>query len=390
MMIVLLSIFLVSEGGMAQSTIDSVLSLVEQNNTNLEAARKSTDAAMIGNKTGLFPKNPEAGYHYLWGKPDAMGERTDISITQEFDFPTAYLYRSQLSRLKNDQISMMYQQERYDILLQAKLLCIDIIHYNAMLAEYDKRLDRLEKVAAAYEEAYTSGERSVLDRNKIILRKLRLSKEIERVQIERTALFRQLQGLNGGEAIAIRDTLLPLEALESDFNSWFEEARQKNPQLNWYEIEQAAAEKQKAVLRAESFPGFSAGYMSEKVMDEKFSGVALGISIPLWGKANTVKHASAMAEAAGSRQLDATLKYRTRMRALFEKALSLRESLGSFRETLQEHRNDRLLKKALDEGEISVSEYSFEMASYYESYDAMLEMQRELSRTMAKLKVFEL
>ena len=72
----------------SQNTIDNVLTEVEKNNTTLSSIRKNIDADKIGNKTGLLPKNPEAEFNYLWGNPSDIGNRTDFSIKQSFDFPT--------------------------------------------------------------------------------------------------------------------------------------------------------------------------------------------------------------------------------------------------------------------------------------------------------------
>ena len=105
----------------AQITVDSVLSAIEKNNTSLSAMRKSTEAEKIRNQTGIYLQNPEAGFNYLWGYPAAIGNRTDISIKQSFDFPTAYGYRRQIADTRNFQSDLEYQQQRKEILYAARI-----------------------------------------------------------------------------------------------------------------------------------------------------------------------------------------------------------------------------------------------------------------------------
>ncbi|MBK6964392.1 MAG: hypothetical protein IPH20_10765 [Bacteroidales bacterium] len=45
------------------------MSNIERNNTTLSALRKSVEAEKLGNRTGIYLQNPEAGFNYLWGVP---------------------------------------------------------------------------------------------------------------------------------------------------------------------------------------------------------------------------------------------------------------------------------------------------------------------------------
>lgn len=124
--IFILALSILSFQTLAQTPVDSVLAMVERNNTTLPAYRKSADAMKIGNRTGLFPVNPEVEFNYLWGTPSATGDRTDFSVRQSFDFPSAYTFRNRISDLKNEQAELEYQKHRRDILLQARLLCVQL------------------------------------------------------------------------------------------------------------------------------------------------------------------------------------------------------------------------------------------------------------------------
>ena len=72
----------------AQTNIDKIVDSVEQNNTLLSALRKKAEADKIGNKTETYLQNPEIEFAYLWGRPDVIGNRTNINIDPVYYFIT--------------------------------------------------------------------------------------------------------------------------------------------------------------------------------------------------------------------------------------------------------------------------------------------------------------
>src|SRR5690606_20875786 len=69
----------------AQSTIDSVLSIIAQNNTVIIANTKYWDAQKVLYKTGLGLYDPKADFDFLSGSPAGAGNQIDFTITQAFD-----------------------------------------------------------------------------------------------------------------------------------------------------------------------------------------------------------------------------------------------------------------------------------------------------------------
>ena len=306
--IVIILIFLTGQL-YAQWSVDSVLVQVERNNTTLSAIRKKLDAEKLANQTGIFLKNPEAEFNYLWGNPSAIGNRTDVSVRQSFDFPTAYVYRKQISNLKNDQIELEYQKQKKEILLQVRLLCTELTYRNALKAAYVIRLSNARQLAGSYQRKHKAGEISVLECNKAQVHLLTMSKEAENQDIERAALLSELTGLNGGTALYFKDSAFVLPHLPGDFDIWFAQAEQGSPVMQWLKQEIVIAQKEKQWQNARNLPGFSSGYMSEKVAGEHFQGITFGVTIPLWETKNSVKLSQARIKAAEEWQADAKLQF---------------------------------------------------------------------------------
>lgn len=372
----------------AQKSIDEILVQIENNNTTLSALRQNRDAEKIGNKTGIFLQNPEMEFNYLWGNPSAIGNRTDFSIRQSFDFPTAYVHKNQISELKNKQAELEFQKSRKEIVHQSHLVCIELTYLNALKAEFAKRLDNAAKIASAYKAKFDVGEVNSLEFNKAQLNLLNSANDAKTNELERKALLSKLIILNGGIEINFENTEYAQEVLLTDFEQWYAQAEQGNPILQWIKHEITISEKQKQLQTALSLPKLNAGYMSEKVVGEQFQGVSVGMSIPLWENKNTVKYAKAKTLALLSTEKDAKLQFYNRMKSLHAEAVSMQNNVAQYRNELNTYNNADLLKKALEKGEISLSEYIFELSLQYESVDKLLEMEQNKQKTLAELQQF--
>lgn len=372
---------------LAQNTIDSVLVEIEKNNTTLSALQKRAEAGKFGNKTGIFLQNPEVEFNYLWGN-DVIGNRKDFNITQSFDFPTAYKYKNQISNIKNEQVDLEYQKQRKELLFEARLICNDLIYINALKSETVKRLSHAESIAISYKAKFDAGETNILEYNKAQLNLLNLSKELESLEIERNALLGELSRLNAGVPIEFNASEFQPTTVSTDFEQWYQQAEQSNPLLNWLKKEIEKTERQVSLSKAMSLPKLQAGYMSESIVGQDFKGLAVGLSIPLWENKNTVKYAKANAVALENIAIDNKVQLYNQLKVLHIKAIALQRNAADYKTKLQSFNNSELLKKALDKGEISLIDYMLELSIYYASVNDLLELERELNKTMAELNQY--
>jgi len=137
--IILILIFLNSHYVFAQSTIDKMLLEIEKNNLVLAALKKKTEADKLGNRTGIYLSNPEFDFSYLVGNPSILGNRTDISLVQSFDFPTVYFHRKKIAGMNDMQADLAYQKQVKDVLHNARVICADIVYMNALCSEYTRQ-----------------------------------------------------------------------------------------------------------------------------------------------------------------------------------------------------------------------------------------------------------
>lgn len=372
----------------AQNQVGNVLDAVEKNNLTLSALRKSAEAQRLENKTGNYLQNPEVEINYLWGNPSSVGNRTDFNVTQSFDFPTAYRYRNQISNIKNEQVELEYEKQRRELLSQARLVCYDLIYMNALQMELSERVQHAKSISKSYQAQLEAGESNILEYNKAQLNQLNLLQELELLSYEREQLLADLISLNGGKEIKFTESHFPTVEIPLDFKEWYNHAEQINPMLNWLKREVEQSEKQVRLNRSMSLPKFHAGYMSEKIVGEEFSGFSVGISIPLWENKNKVKYAKIKTLALEEVANDHKVRLYNQLNSIHKKASELQKSAKNYQEKLQQFNSTELLKKALDQGEISLIDYLLEFSIYYESIKTSLKMERELNVTVAELNKY--
>jgi len=372
----------------AQNSIDEVLSEVEKNNTSLSALQKQVEAQKIGNKTGIYLQNPEFEFDYLWGNPSDIGTRTDISITQSFDFPTAYNFKKQIGNARNEQAELEYQKQRKSILLQTRLICMDLIYTNALQSELIKRVNNAQTVADAYNTKFEKGEINIIEKNKAQLNLLNIRKEAEVIEIDRNALLSELVLLNGGNLIQFNDIGFMSPEIPVDFEQWYLLAEQNNPMLNWLKQEIEITQQQEKLNLAMSLPKIYTGYMSEKVVGVNYRGITVGISIPLWENKNTVKYAKGQTTAIQSIVDDNKLNFYHQLKIQHTRAISLQQSVNDYRKKIKIYDNSAFLDKALGQGEISLTDYILELTNLYSSVNKLLEAELEMNKSIAELNQY--
>ncbi|GBU08078.1 transporter [Bacteroidales bacterium] len=373
----------------AQENIDLVLQDISTNNSQLEALQKEVNAQKIGNKTGIHLSNPELGINYLWGSPSEMGNRKDISLMQGFDFPTAYRYKSQMANERNKLSDLQFAILRKEILLRARLICVDIVYRNKLKSEFSKRFAHATQMAEAYQTRFDKGDTDILERNKTQLNLLNTKKILELNEIELITLKDQLQQLNGGIELRHQINDYPIVMLPSNFEEWYKAIEEENPVIEFGKQEVALSGKQEKLSRSMNLPKFSMGYMSERIAGTTHQGIGFGISIPLWENKNTLKHAKAQTIALQSAHNDTQFMFESALKNQFAKAKYLSDMLKDYKTLLEATNSEELLSIALNKGHVSLINYLLELSINYEVTDKYIDSEKDYHIVLSELRQWE-
>lgn len=376
--------------GIAQSGVDKALKEVEANNKSIQSNSKYWGARRAAFKTGLTPYDPQVEYDYLFGSPVGAGNQRDFSITQRMDFPTTYKRRKELSGQQLIQTEFQQQVYRQDVLLEAKLLTLQIIYLNRKSAELDKRSANTQQVVVDYQKKLAKGDVIILDVNKARLQLLNIQNEFALNNNERQLATTKLLELNGGLLMEIIDTTYPLLPAIPGFESLDSIIEANDPILKVYEQEKAILQKQIAVQKALNLPKIETGYHSQGILGQTYRGAHAGITIPLWENKNRIKAAQANLDYATANAQTHVLEHRLENKQYYEQLDVRLKFIQEYKQLLSTLNNATLLSKALALGQITIIQYFYDESFYFTAFDKYLQAEWEYQQAVARLYKFQL
>lgn len=369
----------------AQNTIEDVLTQVEQTSIAIEAQRKLTDAQKLEAKTGNYLANPSVGYESMWGTGESRDNMGELSVVQAFDFPSAYGNRNKIARLKGQ----MYEQEgaafRQQILLEAKMVCLEIIYLRQQQALLSERYANAEQLYQVYRQQLDAGNTNIIAVNKISIERLNAQTELNLNGTALRSKLEQLTNLVGGSAIDFSSQVYPPEAALPPLGEIETHYVNSNPMLQALEHSYGIDQQSIALNRSLSLPQFEVGYRQNFGMEGKAKGFLVGISVPLFENKNKVKAAKARSFFAQAQMQSTKLNLKTELNQLYEQAQTLQRSGEELQQLLNHQNNLEILKKALDAGQIDIIEYFTEVNILFESRGQLLQIERDYRLATAQL-----
>lgn len=366
----------------AQSLAD-VLGSVERNNTELKAMLKGNEAARLDLKQANNLDGLSVEYSPFFNSAARGIASSELVVTQGFDFPTLYGARRKAARLQGEAIDMQYRTARRDILLGAKQLCLDLIHMNKRRALLDERRRAADELLAMYTEKYDGGEATAIELNKVKMERMNLETELAAAENDRAAALQQLRAMNGGEQIECTDTLYPPLPADGDEAMYVQAVSADLPAMA-AAASVKAAEQDVKVSRQGWMPKLEIGYRRNTDGTDASNGFIIGGSIPLFANRHKVKAAKARQEEARMMQTDARIKAEAAARTAVEDMARLRRSMAAYDVPLM-RRTLALLRTAVENGELSVTDYYVEAAGVYRNMQAYIDLERQYHGAVAEL-----
>ena len=341
-------------------------------------------------QTGLWLDDPQISYDWLKGFPNAAGNQNDLTVTQPFDYPTAYARRRKVANLRTGQLAFESQALRQDVLLEAKLSGIQLIYLNKRRSELTRRLREAEQFLSDYQQKYDARDATALDLNKARHQVVNLNTELKLLEAEAAEHLVRLAALNGGEAVVVTDTLYPPENALPVFDTLERTIEVTDPTLQFLLAQQQVGTAQVALTRSLNRPKLEAGYHYQGILGQKFHGLHVGMSVPLWENKNRLAQQQLQQVFyAGQIEEHRTEHYYT-IKRLYEKYQSLQAGMDEYRQSLLTINSLDLLDKALAGGQITTLEYFVEQSLLYESRDRLLELEREVAEVLTELTKYQL
>jgi cobalt-zinc-cadmium efflux system outer membrane protein len=387
---ILIFITFITSSGLSQSSVDSVLLSIAKNNKTIIANINYWDAKKLEYQTGLTPYNPKVDYDYLFGTPAEAGNQTDLSITQSFDFPIAYKRKKNLSTEQIKQAEFQVNANRQDVLLEAKLICIELVYRRKLESKLSTRKQQTEKWLAAFQKSLEKGQGNIMDVNKARLQLIEINAAFQENVSIKNQLVQKLNELNAGIPIQFSDTAYNATPIIPDFETLQKEITDLDPLRKFLEQEKVIGINEIALSKAMSLPKIETGYHYQAILGQQFNGFHLGMTLPLWENKNMVKtkQAELIMDEAILQDYQNSLYHEIRQK--YDRMNDLNAILVEYQTLFSSINNVELLDKSLSFGEITSIEYFLEMTFFYEAMNNYLKTEMEYRKVLAELLKYQL
>ena len=369
--------------------IGDVLKQVASNNLTLQALAHDNQADVLDIKASNSIGGPSVEYSPFFTKGYSGVAESELVVSQEIDFPTKYAARNKQAKMQNIVGEQLLIKQRRDILLQAQLLCIDLIRLNQTLSMLHERLANSETLLQMYQKRMDAGDANALELNKVKLDCMEVRTLVNEAQGERTSLLQQLRQLNGGKPIDVIDTVLPEYPQITNFESYRALALASDADVAVAQTALRAADMNLKLQKNEWLPNISFGYRRNTEHGEGINGFLVGVSFPLYSNSNNVKAARQRRESAELQVMQAQNEAEATLRTNYEQLQGLQQVIDhSDVKLLQESLT--LFAKALQQGEITALVYYVEINSIYEKLQRHIDLHCQSVKLLAELHKEEL
>ena len=346
--------------------IEHVLASIEANNIQLQALQKKQEADRHQMKSESNLGETEIEYSPFYTSGVGGMASSELVVSQGFDFPSLYAARRKAQMAAYAQMGCEQLALKQDILLQARLLCLQIIYLRKCMAIEDQRMEALSRMEQLLNVKLENGEATIIEVNKLKIEKSGLEKTRLQTASSLQKARHALQALNGGKEVAFSRTDYPQQGEMEDDASVLTRYLANDAGLKATRLSVETAAGKVKVSKMESLPQLAVGYRRNTELKEVSNGFLVGASIPIFSNRHKTREARKRQEAA---ELDAAEKQsstQSYVESLLEERNLLRTALATFSMSLTDS-TLATLATATDEGQITAIGYWQEAEALYKS-----------------------
>ena len=346
-------------------TVGDVLKQVAANNLTLQSLAHDCQADVLEIKAGNALAGPSVEYSPFFTKAYSGVAESELVVSQEIDFPTKYAARNKQAQMQQTVGDHLLAKQRRDILLQAQLVCIDLIRLNQTLTMLRERLANSETLLQMYEKRMEAGDANALELNKV---------KLDCMEVR---------------TLDVTDTELPVYPQITNFEEYRTLALAADADVAVAQTALRAADMNLKVQKNEWLPSISFGYRRNTEQGEGINGFQVGVSFPLYSNSSNVKAARERRQSAELQVTQAQHEAESSLRTSYEQLQGLQQVINhSDVKLMQESLS--LFAKALQQGEITALVYYEEINGIYEKLQRHIDLHSQSVKLLAELHKNEL
>lgn len=366
------------------NSVFEVMNEIENNNLGLQTARHEMQAMVLDSKSENNLSDPKISYASLYNSKRSGESQGELTIVQEFDFPTAYIKRNQYNKQITDSEAIRYSIIRREVLLEAQLLCIQIIGLNRESDLLKMLIKHADTLINRCNIRLQAGDANILEVNRTRLELMGLRTELANNEAEHRTALQRLIAMNGNKPLSINSCIYPQISSLPSYEVLCDEILPLNGELQQAKSNQKSAAIQIAVKQMECLPKLEIGYRRNTSPTEQFNGFIIGGSIPIFSNTNKIKAARARLHGAEARNEELFIQVESELQSLYNEARQLEYAMNAYDLPLMDE-NFVLLNSALNGGELSWHQYFTELEVLVRRKLSFLQIECRYHQLMARI-----
>lgn len=368
----------------SMESIDSVLAAVERNNLELRALQQNNEASRLEIQSqNNLQQDLSVSYSPFFSRGYDGVSSSELVVSMGFDFPSQYVSRGKSGKLQNQALDMQYALQRRDILLQAQLLCLDLVRLNQEKELLDTRMANADELLALMEKRFAEGGANVIEVNKVKMERMNVRTLAAQNEAARQNALQSLRAMNGNIPVELLAAEYPAVSDIVDYDEFYAEVMATDAGILSAEASVDAAAQEIKVNRQNWLPKFEVGYRRNTAMTEASHGFLVGASLPLFSSRNKTKIAEARHTAAQSELENARLQTETQLQSRYNELQQIRSAVQTYDVPLM-HSTLDALKSAVLAGQMSVIDYYVEADNVYGNLSTYLSLENQYRKLLAE------
>ena len=368
----------------SMESIDSVLAAVERNNLELRALQQNNEASRLEIQSqNNLQQDLSVSYSPFFSRGYDGVSSSELVVSMGFDFPSQYVSRGKSGKLQNQALDMQYALQRRDILLQAQLLCLDMVRLNQEKELLDTRMANADELLALMEKRFAEGGANVIEVNKVKMERMNVRTLAAQNEAARQNALQSLRAMNGNIPVELLAAEYPAVSDIVDYDEFYAEVMATDAGILSAEASVDAAAQEIKVNRQNWLPKFEVGYRRNTAMTEASHGFLVGASLPIFSSRNKTKIAEARHTAAQSELENARLQAETQLQSRYNELQQIRSAVQTYDVPLM-HSTLDALKSAVLAGQMSVIDYYVEADNVYGNLSTYLSLENQYRKLLAE------
>lgn len=368
----------------SMESIDSVLAAVERNNLELRALQQNNEASRLEIQSqNNLQQDISVSYSPFFTRGYDGVSSSELVVSMGFDFPSQYVSRGKSGKLQTQALDMQYALQRRDILLQAQLLCLDLVRLNQEKELLDTRMANADELLALMEKRFAEGGANIIEVNKVKMERMNVRTLAAQNEAARQNALQSLRAMNGNIPVELLAAEYPAASDIVDYDEFYAEVMATDAGILSAEASVDAAAQEIKVNRQNWLPKFEVGYRRNTAMTEASHGFLVGASLPIFSSRNKTKIAEARHTAAQSELENARLQAETQLQSRYNELQQIRSAVQIYDVPLM-HSTLDALKSAVLAGQMSVIDYYVEADNVYGNLSTYLSLENQYRKLLAE------